>query len=204
MKNLSIVLNVILLVAVVILYVLYFQDRKGSVAANRVSDTSSVNLNIAYINLDSVLRHYEFMKVNRDKFEAKGKQMDQDYRNRAMGWQKEVDVYKNNLPNMTFAQQKATEEDLSRKQQNLQMYQQSLAQQLAQEEAKLTQDLYERLTGYLKTYAEENDLKMVLKYDPGSDVMYGTPAIDITQNVITGLNAAYTAEKNSAETTGKK
>jgi outer membrane protein len=63
--------------------------------------------------------------------------MDQDYRNRAMGLQNEIAAYQRNVSNMTLGQVKAVEEDLGKKQQNLQMYQQSLSQQLMEEEAKV-------------------------------------------------------------------
>ena len=96
---------------------------------------------------------------------------------------------------MTFGQAKATEEDLGKKQQNLQMYQQTLSQQLMDEEAKLNRDLYERVTAYLKKYGEEKGLQVVLKFDPSSDVLYGGKALDITDDVIAGLNEDYKGEK---------
>ena len=68
--------------------------------------------------------------------EAKTKKIEQEYRNRAQGLQNEITAYQRNVTNMTLGQVKAVEEDLGKKQQNLQMYQQSLSQQLMEEEAK--------------------------------------------------------------------
>ena len=49
---------------------------------------------------------------------------------------------------------------------------------------------------------------MVVKYDLSSDVMYGKPALDITEAVVSGLNSEYAAEKDgtkvNADTTAKK
>ena len=196
MKNLSLILNVVLLVAVVILYVLHFSGDGKVESRSSVSDTSAVNLKVAYINSDSVLKYYDYLKVNRDQLEAKTKKMDQDLRNRTVGLQNEITAYQRNVSGMTLGQARAAEEDLGKKQQNLQLYQQSLQQQLMQEEAKLNKELYDRITRFLKEYGEEKGLQVVLKFDPTSDVLYGGESLDITQDVIKGLNESYKTEKS--------
>jgi outer membrane protein len=128
--------------------------------------------------------------------EEKTKKMDADYRNRATGLQSEINAYQRNVNTMTLGQVKAVEEDLQKKQQNLQMYQQTLMQQLQEEEGKLNRDLYDRITKYLKKYSEDKGLQVVLKFDPTSDVLYGGQALDISQDVISGLNQEYQEEKS--------
>jgi outer membrane protein len=194
MKNLSLILNVVLLVAVVILYALHFSG-PGKVESNSsLSDTSALDLKVAYINSDSVLKYYEYLKVNRDQLEVKTKKMDQDLQNRTSGLRNEIAAYQRNVSSMTLGQARAAEEDLGKKQQNLQMYQQSLEQQLMQDQAKLNQELYNRITTFLKAYGQEKGLHVVLKFDPTSDVLYGGEGLDITQDVIKGLNESYQTE----------
>jgi outer membrane protein len=209
MKNLSLILNVVLLVAVVILYVLHFSGPGKVESRSSGSDTSAVDLKVAYINSDSVLKYYDYLKVNRDQLEVKTKKMDQDLRNRTVGLQNEITAYQRNVSGMTLGQARAAEEDLGKKQQNLQLYQQSLQQQLMQEEAKLNKELYDRITGFLKEYGQEKGLQVVLKFDPTSDVLYGGESLDITQDVIKGLNESYQSEKQGPgakadSTTAKK
>lgn len=194
MKNLSIVLNIILLAAVIVLYILYFSGNKSTSRVTS-SDTTSIDLKLAYINSDSVLKYYDYLKVNRDQLDAKTKKMDEDYRNRAIGLQKEITAYQRNVNSMTLGQVRATEEDLGKKQQNLQMYQQSLQQQLMEDEAKLNKELYDRVTAYLKKYGKEKGLQVVFKFDPSSDILYGGESLDITKDVINGLNQEYNTEK---------
>ena len=208
MKNLSLILNVVLLVAVVILYVLHFSSKEVR-STSSSSDTSIVNLQLAYINSDSVLEHYEYLKVNRGQIESKSKKMEQDLRNRTVGLENEISAYQRNVSSMTLGQVRAVEEDLGKKQRNLQMYQESLQQQLMQEQARLQKELYDRITGFLKVYGEKKGLQVVLKFDPTSDVLYGGAGLDITDDVIKGLNEAYVAEKKGPgvktdSTTAKK
>jgi outer membrane protein len=200
MKNLSLVLNVVLLVAVIVLYVMFFSEKKSGMNGSSSSDTSSVNLKIAYINSDSIVKYYEYLKVNSEQLESKSQKMDQDYRNRAMGLQNEMTSYQRNVSSMTLGQARAAEEDLAKKQQNLQMYQQSLQQQIMAEQEKLSKDLYTRVTAFCKKYGKEKGLQLILKYDTSSDVFYGSEPLDITQAVIKGLNDEYEIEKSSSKT----
>jgi len=193
MKNLSLILCSVLLVAVAVLYYLHFSSN-----GSRSSSSASVQvgeLSIAYINSDSVLKNYDFLKDNRVVLEAKEKQMGTDYRNRAQSLQNEITSYQRNQANLTIGQARALEEDLAKKQQNLQMYEQTLSQELMNEQTKLNRELYDRITTFLKKYGQENGLQLVLKYDISSDVLYGVAPLDITSVVVKGLNEAYKTEK---------
>lgn len=196
MKNLSLILNIVLFAAVAVLYYLHFSNGKSSSTGTEIS--APKDLNIAYINSDTVLKYYDYFKVNRDKLESKGKKLDQDLRNRAQSFQNDYEAYQRNLSNLTIGQAKAVEEDLAKKQQNLQLYQQSLSQEMSVEEGKMTQELYQRVTGHLKKYGEQNGLQIVFKYDPTSDVLFGGPGLDITKQIVDGLNKEYASEKESA------
>lgn len=199
MKNVSLALNGVLLVAVAVLYYLHF-SATGSAGSASKGGVLLQDAKIAFINSDSVLKHYEYLTVNRKELETKGARMEQDFRDRAQSLQNDVATYQRTVNNMTFGQAKAAEEELSKKQQNLQLYQQSLSQELAIEEGKLNRELYDRITAFLKQYGADNNLQVVLKYDPTSDVLYGGETLDITQPVIDGLNAAYKNEKGGVKT----
>ena len=203
MKNLSLILNIVLLVAVGVLYYLHFASPKSSSpVGSTANDAVLSDVKIAYINTDSVLKHYEYLKVNQEQLQAKGQKMQQDYQNRAQGLQNEFNAYQRSVNSMTIGQVRATEENLQKKQQNLQLYQQTLEQQMMQEQANLQKQLYDRITAFLKDYSAQKGLMVVLKYDPTSDVLYGGNALDISQDVINGLNEAYKNEKGGAQTKG--
>jgi outer membrane protein len=199
MKNLSLALSSLALVAVGVLYFLQFSSKSSSASTSEVVKPG--DFQIAYINSDSVLKHYEFVKVNMVKLEAKGKKLDQDLQNRAQSLQNDINAYQRNYGNMTIGQAKALEEDLGKKRQNLELYQRGLEQEIMAEQSAMTEDLYKKITAYLKDYAEQKQLQVVLKYNPGSDLLYGGASIDITNEVIAGLNELY---KNDQSATSVK
>ncbi|MBX2943293.1 MAG: OmpH family outer membrane protein [Cyclobacteriaceae bacterium] len=197
MKQVSIIINIVLAVAVAILYYLHFRSGTPSSSTATLSGATGVqgDLRIAYINADSVLTHYEYYKINREKLEAKGKKLDADLNTRAQGLQREIASYQNTAANLTIGQARALEEDLTKKQQNLRVYQDRLSQEMAVEENKFNKELYDRITAYLKEYGANNGIHAVLKFDLTSDLLYAGDAIDITKDVIVGLNEGYKNEK---------
>ncbi len=199
MKNLSLAINAILFVAVAALYYLHFS---ASIPQRTGEETTPTNLQIAYIKSDTVLKYYEYFKVNKDKLEGKGKRLDQDLKNRAQSLQNEFDSYQRNSSNLTMGQARAVEEDLGKKRQNLQLYQESLSQEMQMEQNKMTKDLYDRVTHYLKQYGKDKGLQVVLKNDASSDLLFGAESLDISNDVIIGLNELYKAEQ--AVPTAKK
>ncbi len=194
MKNISLILNGILLVAVGVLYFLHFSGKKSG-SASSVSAPS--DLKIAYLKSDSVLKYYDYFKEMKTTLEAKGKKLDQDLQNRGQSLQNEIASYQRNISNLTIGQAKALEEDLGKKQQNFRLYQQSLEQELSNDQNKMNEALYGRITTFLKKYAEGSGLQVVLKFDQSSDVLFGGPGIDISQDVIKGLNDDYKIEKQN-------
>lgn len=201
MKNVSIVLNVILIIAVVVLYYLHFG---GGNDENTATTNAAPITSIAYINSDTVLKYYEYTKVNKSKLEDKGKRLEQDLKNRAISLQTEIENYQRSRNNLTIGQAQAIEEDLGRKQQNFQMYQQSVSQELMNDQEQMSRDLYEKITQFLSAYGKANGLQLVLKFDTSSDVLFAGDSLDISKQVIEGLNSKYKADQTIKSDSTKK
>lgn len=201
MKNLSLVLNLVLVVAVAVLFYMQLSNPAISVEEKKENDSTSVfsEVTLAYVNSDSLLTHYAFMKEIQEKLENKQQRLEREYRNRAEGLQREIETFQRTAGNLTMAQARAQEEDLMKKQQNLMRYQENLSQELMRDEAAYNSDLYDRVSAFLKHYGDEKGLQLVLTYSKGSGVLYGHKSLDITNEVIEGLNKEYNEAKNVAK-----
>jgi len=161
--------------------------------------TVSVDANkekIVFVDSDSLLNQYEYFKVLKTKMEAKGKAADADLKAKGQAFQRDMQQYQSQANGMTAEQRAATEERLSRKQQELQAYQQNAGAAFQNEQAKEQEALYNKVADYLKTYAKEKGYKMVLKYQKGmGDILFADESLDVTTEVIKGLNEAYNKEK---------
>ena len=200
MKNLSLILNGVLFVAVIVLYILHFSSNKDQIQESTATLVAPLPVNIAYINSDTLLNNYEFSKIAAGELENKKDELQAEYENRARGLQSEIENFQRNAQNMTMAQARAVEEDLTKKQQNLMRYQETLTQTLVQEEAKISNELYDKVADYLRDYGISNNYQLVLTYQKGSGVLYANDSLNITRQIVEGLNQAYALEEKSDST----
>ena len=197
MKNLSLILNVVLLVAVIVLYVLHFS---GGASTNETSmeDSTSVDLGpltVAYVNSDSLLTNYDFFKESQENLEKKRDELETQYQTRARGLESEINSYQRTRNSMTIGQIQAVEEDLQKKQQNLMVYRDQLSQALAIEENNAQNEIYDRVAAYVKEYAQEHSYQVVLNYQRGTGVLYANDGLEITNEILSGLNDKFIQEK---------
>jgi outer membrane protein len=163
-------------------------ETKKTDSTQAVSSTDK----IVFINQDSLLTKYEYYKDLKVKFEGKTKSAQSDMQAKGQAFQREVAQYQQTAGNLSADQRKETEERLARKQQELQTYQQNAGGALQNEQAVETEKLYDKVAGYLKTYAKEKGDKMVLTYSKGnSAILFADESLDVTSDVIKGLNAEY-------------
>lgn len=178
-------------------------EKNSESGENNASGITKTNLSLAYVNSDSLATNYLFFdEVTKQLDEIKVK-YEKEFANRATGLQRQIEDFQKTANNMTIAQARAVEEDLTRKQQNLQQYQQTLTQDLLKEEAKLNRELYESVAAYLEKYGKENRLDFIFKHSTGGEIWYGDSSMDITSEIIVGLNKEYNSEQKSTDTTNE-
>ncbi|GGF26931.1 OmpH family outer membrane protein [Echinicola rosea] len=192
MKNISKALGILGMAA--ILFTACNQGNQTNSTSNEGSNGGTVDLSelkIAYINTDSVINNYQFFKDKSDEISEKGKRYESELANRAKGFEQEVANFQQSAQNMTPNQSRAKQEDLMKKEQNLMTYRNNLMQELSADETELYNKVYDKIQVFMKGYAEENGLEMVLSYTRGGGVWYAHDAMDVTKDVTKGLNEAY-------------
>ncbi len=158
--------------------------------------TVSAKDQIVYVNSDSLLTKYDYFKDLKTKLDGKAKSAEQDMGAKTQAFQREVAQYQQQQNTMAADQRAATEQRLARKQQELQAYQQNAGAALQTEQAKEQEKLYDKVADYLKTYAKTKGYKMVLTYSKGnSAILFADDSLDITTEVIKGLNDDYKSTK---------
>lgn len=197
MKNISLILNGILIVAVAFLYYAEFAESDDTNETSTKSELSVENLTIAYVNSDTLLTNYNYYEEVSKRLDEKRLKLQQEYTRRAEGLQRQITDYQRTMTNLTIAQARAVEEDLGRKRQNLLQYQETISQDLMREEAAITQELYDKVSSFLKTYGDENNLQVVLTFSAGSGLLYANDALNITDQVLNGLNSIYDGDKDA-------
>lgn len=170
------------------------KDAKTTDTKKTDSTTAAVSASekIVFVNSDSLLTKYDYFKDLKVKFEKKTSDAQKDMQAKGQAFQREVAQYQQSAQTLSADQRKSTEERLARKQQELQTYQQNAGGALQNEQATENEKLYDKVADYLKIYAKEKGYKMVLTYSKGnSAILFADESLDVTSEVIKGLNADY-------------
>jgi outer membrane protein len=158
------------------------------------------NHQYAYVNVDSLLTKYDYFKVTRTQLEDRRKKLETEIAGRTRSLENEVVSAQRKANTMTLEQAQLTEQNLRRKEQELMRYQNDAARQLAEEEQKKNEELINNISLYLKKHTEDKPYKIVFGYSKGGGILYATDSLDITQEVLKGLNQDYQANNQAAGT----
>jgi outer membrane protein len=162
--------------------------------AVKTDDIKSANA-IVFVNSDSLLNNYDYYKAIKTKLQTLSQQAQAELAAKGTAFQKEVAAYQKGASSLTPVQKAATEKRLAKKQQDLQTLGQSTNQQLQEEEANQNTKLYDRIAAYLKIYTKTKGYKIVLTYSrANASMLYGDDSLDVTKEVLVGLNEEYKKE----------
>ena len=203
------VLLVILLLGMVALFVLHFTGigAKGNANSKVNADAKPAvatkdGLKIAYINTDTLMAKYEYAKDLEKQLKDFQAAKENSYKNQTAQFQKDYDAYiKGGADNMTLAQQQAKEKELQARLQKLQGLESEYALQIQErtiaESAKMTRAVY----NFIREYNEQNQRFDIIfsRSFSNSPILYGNEGMDITDEIIKGLNEEYARVKAEQE-----
>ncbi len=164
---------------------------------------------IVYVNTDTLLNNYEYYKDVVKEFENKSFALDNELQKKAQSFQNEVALFQRRVQAGGLSEQQALTQQaaLQKKEQDIMLYRENAAGNLQQEQAKKTDELLNKIHEYLKNYNASDRYDMVIGYSKGGGVLYAKEDLDITQDVLKGLNEEYTASQKKgakADTTAAK
>ena len=183
-------LNIVLAIAVAILYYLHFKDRQPAEAGVKNPAEVKGKANV-YVNVDSLLTKYEFFKDTQKVLESKKFQLENELATKGRNLQNKAAFFQQKAPTMTMEQGRATEAALQKEQQEIIQYRERAAQGLGLEEQKKNEELYNKIYEYLKKYNAQNKYEFVLGYTKGGGILFADTDNDVTRKVLDGLNQEY-------------
>jgi outer membrane protein len=209
-KNLSLILNAVLLVAVAVLFYLHFSSCGKCVQTTEVKDSivqkapaelpeiRTAYGPIAYINFDSLTQQYEFYKQGVKEFESNYKRKEAEFTRKQQEYQESVERYQQLAPQMTDDARATREQQLMGQQQELLALRDKLASDLTQKEEQFNKDFLKGIDNYLKELSKKKNYSYVFTYSKGgpASIVFANDSLEITKEVIDGLNKAYKSKKS--------
>ncbi|MCI9607607.1 MAG: OmpH family outer membrane protein [Muribaculaceae bacterium] len=160
-------------------------------AATGAEATATATLNIRYIDLDSVGTHYNLAKDFREMTLRAVSKLENAQQSKAAEIQRFGQQIEDKAKNNGYISQTTYEADVAKfnkMQQDAQVYLSNLQRSSEQELAAQQQQLNDSIESFIKSYNAQKGYDAILYKAAGA---YFNPALDITQEVIDGLNARY-------------
>ena len=154
---------------------------------------SADGLKIAYVEVDSLMTQYNFAKDYSVTLQKKSNNARNTLNQKGNALQAAMANFQQKLNNNGFQsrEQAASQQAAIQRQQNdLQELQARLENELASETAKFNEALRDSLQNFLKSYNEDKKFDLILS-KAGDNILMGNKKLDITQDVINGLNKRY-------------
>ena len=192
MNKLQIVINVILVAAVAALFVIVLNAKKTA-TTEPVAATCEV-MPVAYLNVDSLLANYTFAQDASDKLMSKQEDARTKMNAKLRTFQNEVADFQYKLENNGFLSRERAEQaqqKLAKKEQDLQQLEAKLTQDIMVENQKLNQQLADSLNNFLKDFNADGRFHIILSNTAKDNVLMASEQYDISDDVISGLNARY-------------
>lgn len=192
MKNLSSVLNIVLLAAVAVLFYLVLGSKSEPTQEAKVvtlPSAASEGLSVAYVNMDTLQVYYNYYKELMEEFQAEAKQAEEALLKKQSVFQENVKIFEEKAPTMSQQEFEYYRSDLEQTRGKMMQDQQEVERSLMGREQELMLVMKEEVDSVLNMIKMENHLDFVFTYPLGSGLLYADDSHDITPLVTEKLNA---------------
>jgi outer membrane protein len=198
MKNGMLVLNVVLLIAVGILFYLHFSSRNPNTVHTSGSKTGETagakQFKIAYFEMDSLEASFTMVKDVKSELSKREDAVNGELSGLEKKYQNKIAQYQQQGATMNQVQSEAAQKDVMQMQQNMQNRKQALDQEYQDLYMRKMKDVKSRIEDFLKKYNDDKGYSYIFAYEPGL-IYYRDTAFNITPELVKGLNDQYTAKK---------
>ncbi|MBA3971515.1 MAG: OmpH family outer membrane protein [Bacteroidetes bacterium] len=209
-KNFSLILNVVLTIAVIVLYYFHFSSPACSDETSVGTDSATVAKpavmspkeikasKMVYVNLDVLNEKYDYIKDVNTSARAEQSSLEKQYQSKGQKLQEDYAAFQQKAQGGLLSEnQISTEQEAFAKRKDeldrLELKSQELMDKIQQRSDEMNASIKE----YLKEYNKTSNYNFVMAYSAGplSPVLIANDSLDITEEILEGLNAQYRAGK---------
>jgi outer membrane protein len=174
-------------------------DSSTAVTPVVVRDTAALKeARIAYFNMDSLQEKYELVKEREASFTAQGRQLESALMDKMQKAQARYnELMAKDHTYSTKAELEADEAELKKRAEEIQEMRASSQERLDRMQMQMLQEITEEIMGYLKEYNTAAGFDYIFSIQDGGQIWVGNEGLNITRDVLEGLNARHRARKEA-------
>lgn len=166
---------------------------KGNGMPKASDATATTNVRIAYIEVDSLMTQLDMCKEGVARLEAQTKASRQQLDAKTAAFQKAYQEFAQKMQTTGYASQsdyEAAQKRLQKMQEEGQRLEMQLTQKMQTEQEKFNAVLRDSVRAYINIINADGKYSMIISKS-GDNVLYADPSLDITEEVIKGMNKRY-------------
>ena len=202
---LSIIALVLALAAVILSVVNPKFDKKKTGEPADLTNTEAITAtagDIVYLQLDSLIVNYDMYNDLMTAFQTKVQGIQDDLAKRGRRLESDAKAFENQYQKGLLTRSAAEEQSnkLAQRQQNLQNDAAKKDQEIQEEQAVLNNKVYYAVKDFIERYNEEHQFALILTTSAATNtVLNENPGLDITADVLKGLNEEYIKNRSISE-----
>ncbi len=154
---------------------------------------------IVYIQMDSLVNQYDMFNDLTSELESKAQLIQEDLEKKGRAFESEAKDFETKVTKglLTRTQAEQQQQRLLEKQQSLNALSQQKQMEMAEEEAVLYRKVMDGIKTYLNNYNQTKGYALIITTSGATNtVIVGNPSLDITNDVLKGLNEEYVKSKS--------
>ena len=202
MKKISIIAGVVALMAFA---VSCNQNQAAAPAAAAASeDSTAVAGSIVFFNMDKVMEGYDMANDLNSVFETKTSGIQAEIDRRGKKLEKDMTDFQNQVDKglLTTSVAQAQYQKIQQQQQDYQQYVVRKQQEMSEEQQVMMNQIANAISEFVQEYNAEHQYALILATAGpilSTPVVTGDPKLDITEDLLAGLNAAYIKTKEESK-----
>lgn len=198
MKNTSLILNVVLLIAVGVLFYLHFSSGKKSTSLVNTSakkDTSVTgSFRIAYFEMDSVESSFKMVKDVTSELNQKEQVLTSTLAKAEKALYDKAGEYQSRASSMSQTESEVATNDMAQRRKTFEDQKQNAQQEYQNLSFKKTNEIKQTIQDFLKEYNLSKGYSYIISNEAGF-MYYKDSTYNITADLIKGLNEKYSKKK---------
>ena len=196
MKNFTLGLNILLVIAVAILFYLHFGTcKKGASPCNSTTaNKGGKGFKIAYFDMDSLQSNFDYYKQVAKELGTSEQQKRGDLASKKNAYVAKVKEYQSKGQSMSQAEMAQAQQDIASRERDYQQDEQAKSQEMQEESFKKLQDVKKKIEDYLKEYNKDKTYSFIIS-SSAEFIYYKDSAYNITNDLVKGLNDLYKGKK---------
>lgn len=176
--------------------------QQNTTGENKAPEATAAQGAIVYFNLDTILNDYDMANDLRSVVETKVNSINQEVTRRRNKIEKDIKAFSDKLNKGLLTQSVAQTQNqkLVEQQQSFETYAGQKQQEIIEEQQVMMNQIADAINNYITDFNADGKYAMIIATQGdilSTPVVAADPALDITDILLEGLNAAYVKEKNS-------